>query len=342
MKRRGEERLRGRIVQVTGDALALLRCALALAAPRLGEVERGSSPLADHRGEAHRGQCGDSDVELRAQRAVGDRLRNERAHVASGDPHRQAGSHGYRKRCALLAEPQSGPDQRGEHHVGQRLAARERNGAQRDDSADRQRALPPAPAPPCGRGRPCPRQGQGNHDQRTAGIAQEPAPPEGQALGGSDRASRAHGYQPEGRADRRAGGDGEQQPAELLEPIQCRPGSQELPQQQHDHDDVGHVPDAHQDAAAHRKRGIEQQHIPDRPHRAASAAPPGTEPRRRPPRAARSRLPGRCIGARGRPAPRRSRQQRAAGRRRRTGQPCVLPRPPARWPSPRARTPARP
>ena len=56
MKRRGEERLCGRIVQVTGDALALLRGALALAAPGLGEIQGSPSALADDCGQAERGK----------------------------------------------------------------------------------------------------------------------------------------------------------------------------------------------------------------------------------------------------------------------------------------------
>src|SRR5262249_57903394 len=73
-----EERLRNRVVQLAGDAAALLQATLLLPPLRLRELLGRATPLGDDRAQEQRRQGRDEHVELSAEGAVGDRLLVER------------------------------------------------------------------------------------------------------------------------------------------------------------------------------------------------------------------------------------------------------------------------
>jgi hypothetical protein len=128
-----------------------------------------------------------------------------------------------------------------EHQVGQRLVSGHRARAQRDHGRDHQRALPGAAAPQGRRQRPRPGQRERQDDQPAGEVAQPPAAPEDAHLGRRDDVACPQSEQRDARADRRAGDDGDEHSADLLEAVQRDPRADEPPQDDHRHERPGHV-----------------------------------------------------------------------------------------------------
>jgi hypothetical protein len=231
--------------------------ALLVGDERLG----GARALRGHRRQHERRQRRGGDEQLARQEAVGDRLAHERARVVRGVPDRQARDDRDRGRRAARPEPQRGPDQRREHHVGHVALGREL-GEQDEDHEQRgpldeltaAQALEPVDRPG---------QHQRRHHQRAREVRQPPRPPHLDEVPGGDHASQAQRGRAEGRADRGADGGRRREREHVADAVHRGPAAREPAQDQGRDDDLERVARRLAEHGPQRRREVGDEQIAD-------------------------------------------------------------------------------
>ena len=222
---------------------------------------RAALALAHDGAQEERRRGRDDDVELRAERAVVDRLLREEPEVVGGDPDREQRENRDRERRPRGAEPEGGPDQRREHDVGQRLARRDGERRQGDDRTEQQPAFERADASHRGARVARPGQRERQNDDRPGGVPEPPGAPEGAHLIRADHPAEPHRERADGRAQRGRRPEREQHPGNLVRPVERRAPADQALQEQRADDDLRHVPELLADDAPDGKRRVLEQKL---------------------------------------------------------------------------------